>query len=116
MTDEGMPTKTPARLQRYCTQYIWEDILEHRLDEVGLKFDSVTLVYEIIPLRQYSAYVKVKCIDYRDPFTWKCAHVNIIVNINKQYKVRYSVHPVELDTEVYVNGPWKTIHDRRSKN
>jgi hypothetical protein len=116
MTDQGMPTKIPARLQRYCTQYVWEHILKHNLDEIGLQFDSVILVYEILPLQVYSAYVKVKCTNYLDPFSWKCAYVNIIVNINKDYKVRYSVHKVEFDSELYETSPWKTIHDKRSKN
>ena len=116
MTDEGMPTKIPERLKRYCTQYVWEHILKHTFDEVGLQFDSVTLVYEILPLQVYSAYVKVKCTNYLDPFSWKCAYVNIIVNISKECKVHYSVHKVDFDSELYESSTWKTIHDKRSKN
>jgi hypothetical protein len=111
-----MPIKIPDRLQKYCTQYAWESILKPKLAELGLKFDYIYIIYEVIPLRVYTAYVKVKCTNYLDPLAWKCNYVNIRVRIPEGSSLKYSIYKVDFDSDIESKMPLKILYDGRSKN
>ena len=104
---------TPVNLQRYCLRITWERILEPKLQHLGLEFSDILLIYEEIPLKLYVAFVKVRCLNYLDIFSWKCDYVKVVVGISPLYKIHFSIHIVTSEDEMSVIDGRRVLLDKR---
>ena len=104
---------TPVKLQRYCLRITWERILEPKLQHLGLEFSDIVLIYEEIPLKLYVGFVKVRCLNYLDMFTWKCDYVKVVVRISPVYKIHFSIQMVTSDSEISVIDGRRVLLDKR---
>ena len=56
------------RIRQFAIGYYWEELLKKKFSYMGIEFEEISLIEEIIPYELYIGYVKIKSLSEKNEF------------------------------------------------
>ena len=56
------------RIRQFAIGYYWEELLKKKFSHMGIEFEEISLIEEIIPYELYIGYVKIKSVSEKNEF------------------------------------------------
>ena len=57
-----------GRIRQFAIGYYWEELLKKKFSYMGIEFEEISLIEEIIPYELYIGYVKIKSLSEKTEF------------------------------------------------
>jgi len=56
------------RIRQFAIGYYWEELLKKKFSYMGIEFEEISLIEEIIPYQLYIGYIKIKSLSEKNEF------------------------------------------------